>query len=158
MVTWRGIVLPTYALACAGDWDSAAAEAVAASASDAATSDAAAESDSAGSPNAVYPLESRSGYCSFYNRQHFASCTLCNSIVILGMKASTNCVMDWRYCSGSIFSMSGVRLVSMNGALPSCSNHLCSTSRTSSLISYIHYQRNGMSQKDITVLRMRTCV
>lgn len=61
-----------YALACAGDWDSAAAEAVAASVSDAATSGAAVESDSADSPNAVYPLEFRSGYYSFYNKQHFA--------------------------------------------------------------------------------------
>ena len=60
-----------HALAYAADWDSAAAEAVAASVSDAATSGAAVESDSADLPNAVYPLEFRSGYCSYYNK-HFA--------------------------------------------------------------------------------------
>lgn len=52
-----------------------------------------------------------------------------------------------------MFSMSGVRLVSMNGALPSCSSHLCSTSRTSSLISCIRYQKKTEClRQEITVL------
>jgi len=81
-----------------------------------------------------------------------------NSIIFTVMKPSTNCVMDWRYCSGSIFSMSGVRLVSMNGALPSCSNHLCSTSRTSSLISYIRCQKWNASERYYDVTSAYLCV